>query len=126
MIEGNDVESLRASEAGSRGARHPVPRARRRGPLALGGGAMSSAGGPARFTAAVGQAPAYFNTGCCAFPDGDITGLELVDGRIRLVRWPKRAPQCEELATAELAEIFQTLAADGDLRERGVDGASVR
>jgi hypothetical protein len=32
--------------------------------------------------------PCYFNTGCCSFPDGDVTGLELADGEIRLVRWP--------------------------------------
>ena len=32
--------------------------------------------------------PCYFNTGCCSFPDGDVTGLELADGAIRLVRWP--------------------------------------
>ena len=32
--------------------------------------------------------PCYFNTGCCSFPDGDITGLEIADGEIRLVRWP--------------------------------------
>jgi hypothetical protein len=32
--------------------------------------------------------PCYFNTGCCSFPDGDITGLEIADGAIRLVRWP--------------------------------------
>ncbi len=32
--------------------------------------------------------PCYFNTGCCSFPDGDITGLEIADGTIRLVRWP--------------------------------------
>ena len=32
--------------------------------------------------------PCYFNTGCCSFPDGDVTGLELADGQIRLVRWP--------------------------------------
>jgi hypothetical protein len=32
--------------------------------------------------------PCYFNTGCCSFPDGDITGIEIVDGEIRLVRWP--------------------------------------
>lgn len=29
----------------------------------------------------------YFNTGCCCFSDGDITGLELVDGKINLVKW---------------------------------------
>ncbi len=32
--------------------------------------------------------PCYFNTGCCSFPDGDITGIELADREIRLVRWP--------------------------------------
>lgn len=32
--------------------------------------------------------PCYFNTGCCCFPDGDVTGLEIVAGKIRLVRWP--------------------------------------
>ena len=32
--------------------------------------------------------PCYFNTGCCSFPDGDITGLEIADGMIRLIRWP--------------------------------------
>jgi UDP-2,3-diacylglucosamine pyrophosphatase LpxH len=32
--------------------------------------------------------PCYFNTGCCSFGDGDVTALEIVDGQIRLVRWP--------------------------------------
>jgi UDP-2,3-diacylglucosamine pyrophosphatase LpxH len=32
--------------------------------------------------------PCYFNSGCCSFPDGDITGIEVADGEIRLVRWP--------------------------------------
>ncbi len=31
--------------------------------------------------------PCYFNTGCCSFGDGDITGLEIADEEIRLVRW---------------------------------------
>ncbi len=34
------------------------------------------------------EAPCYFNTGCCSFGDGDVTGLEISDGRIQLVRWP--------------------------------------
>lgn len=29
----------------------------------------------------------YFNTGCCCFSDGDITGIEITDGYIRLVKW---------------------------------------
>lgn len=31
--------------------------------------------------------PYYFNSGCCCFSDGDITGIEIADGKIRLVRW---------------------------------------
>ncbi len=31
--------------------------------------------------------PSYFNTGCCCFSDGDITGIEIADGFIRLVKW---------------------------------------
>ena len=31
--------------------------------------------------------PTYFNTGCCCFDDGDITGIEISDGFIRLVKW---------------------------------------
>lgn len=31
--------------------------------------------------------PTYFNTGCCCFSDGDITGIEIANGCIRLVKW---------------------------------------
>jgi len=31
--------------------------------------------------------PVYFNTGCCCFNDGDITGIEIAGGFIRLVKW---------------------------------------
>jgi hypothetical protein len=37
------------------------------------------------------EPPCYFNTGCCSFPDGDVTGLEIAGGKIRLVRWPDDA-----------------------------------
>lgn len=33
------------------------------------------------------EPPCYFNTGCCSFPDGDVSGIEIADGMIRLVRW---------------------------------------
>ncbi|MBL7741425.1 MAG: metallophosphoesterase [Chitinophagaceae bacterium] len=33
--------------------------------------------------------PAYFNTGCCCFIDGDITGIEIADEEIRLIKWKK-------------------------------------
>jgi len=31
--------------------------------------------------------PNYFNTGCCCFDDGDITGIEIGEGNIRLIKW---------------------------------------
>lgn len=31
--------------------------------------------------------PVYFNSGCCCFDDGDVTGIEIAAGSIRLVKW---------------------------------------
>jgi len=31
--------------------------------------------------------PSYFNSGCCCYSDGDITGIEIADGSIRLIKW---------------------------------------
>lgn len=31
--------------------------------------------------------PYYFNSGCCCFDDGDITGIEIIGGMIRLIKW---------------------------------------
>ncbi|MEO8569517.1 MAG: metallophosphoesterase [Ginsengibacter sp.] len=31
--------------------------------------------------------PTYFNSGCCCYNDGDITGIEIGDGKISLVKW---------------------------------------
>lgn len=31
--------------------------------------------------------PSYFNTGCCCFGDGDLTGIEIEGGFIRLIKW---------------------------------------
>lgn len=31
--------------------------------------------------------PSYFNSGCCCFSDGDITGIEIDNGEIRLIKW---------------------------------------
>jgi predicted phosphodiesterase len=31
--------------------------------------------------------PTYFNSGCCCFSDGDITGIEISDGKIALIKW---------------------------------------
>jgi hypothetical protein len=52
--------------------------------------------------------PSYFNTGCCCYLDGDITGLEISEGEIRLVRWPddEDRPQPKVLASAKLIDVF--------------------
>lgn len=34
--------------------------------------------------------PSYYNSGCCCFSDGDITGIEIADGHMRLVKWCKK------------------------------------
>ncbi len=53
--------------------------------------------------------PTYFNSGCCCYDDGDITGIELADGYIRLVKWkeeqgiPSRAV-LQEISLEELGE----------------------
>jgi predicted phosphodiesterase len=52
--------------------------------------------------------PCYFNTGCCSFSDGDVTGIEIAGGQIKLVRWPDNAgdPKPKILAQAVLKEVF--------------------
>lgn len=37
--------------------------------------------------------PCYFNSGCCIYPNG-MTGIEVENGFIRLVKWEKR--NCEK------------------------------
>jgi len=55
--------------------------------------------------------PCYFNTGCCRFKDGDITGIELAEGRIRLVRWGRNidGPKTHVLEEATLESVFRVL-----------------
>lgn len=31
--------------------------------------------------------PSYFNSGCCCYNDGDITGIEIADEKISLIKW---------------------------------------
>ncbi len=55
--------------------------------------------------------PCYFNTGCCRFADGDITGIELDDGSIRLIKWAGGENNFHRTVfeDARLAEIFARL-----------------
>lgn len=55
--------------------------------------------------------PGYFNSGCCCFSDGDITGIEIEDGFIRLIKWsflkngtPERY-LLEEMSLAKLLDF---------------------
>lgn len=58
------------------------------------------------------EKPSYFNSGCCCFSDGRITGIEIVDGQIRLIRWPDEIGQQlpQVLESADLREVFQQVA----------------
>jgi hypothetical protein len=55
--------------------------------------------------------PCYFNTGCCCYPDGDVTGLEISDGSLKLVRWPNDdgEPKPQVLAQVSLEAVFAAL-----------------
>lgn len=52
--------------------------------------------------------PSYFNTGCCRFEDGDITGIELDSGQIRLIKWTKIGSEFvrQVLEGTDLSEVF--------------------
>jgi predicted phosphodiesterase len=47
--------------------------------------------------------PTYFNSGCCCFSDGDITGIELAEGSIRLIRWKQEASGPSKTVLEEIA-----------------------
>lgn len=52
--------------------------------------------------------PCYFNAGGCCFVDGHITGIEIADGKIRLIRWPD--PQGHPVPTVlEETELHRVL-----------------
>jgi predicted phosphodiesterase len=48
-----------------------------------------------------GYLDTYFNTGCCCFDDGDITGIEIADGCIRLIKWTKKASERQRVVLEE-------------------------
>lgn len=55
--------------------------------------------------------PCYFNTGCCCYDDGDITGIEIADGMIKLIKWKKfpDASKRVELESSTLKELYLSL-----------------
>ncbi len=46
--------------------------------------------------------PYYFNSGCCCFVDGDITGIEIADGKIRLIKWETNTTASERIILEEM------------------------
>jgi predicted phosphodiesterase len=46
--------------------------------------------------------PYYFNTGCCCFSDGDITGIEIAEGKIRLIKWDKNETAADRVVLEEM------------------------
>jgi UDP-2,3-diacylglucosamine pyrophosphatase LpxH len=61
------------------------------------------------------EEPCFINTGCCSFSDGSCTGIEIVSGDARLVRWRMREdrPQREVLDSAPLAQLLADVAPEG-------------
>ncbi len=55
--------------------------------------------------------PSYFNSGCCCFADGDITGIEIADGFIRLIKWHQQNGNSQRLVLeeSELSYVFEQL-----------------
>ncbi len=55
--------------------------------------------------------PSYFNTGCCCYSDGDITGIEISTGCMRLIKWSlvKGKPTRIELEQIGLEELVRHL-----------------
>jgi predicted phosphodiesterase len=56
--------------------------------------------------------PSYFNTGCCCFDDGDISGIEIEGGNIRLIKWETKdgaAPVRVVWQESPLSYIFEQL-----------------
>jgi hypothetical protein len=55
--------------------------------------------------------PTYFNSGCCCFEDGDITGIEISDGFIKLIKWKQHdgVSRRFELESATLEILFRKL-----------------
>ncbi len=55
--------------------------------------------------------PTYFNTGCCCFDDGAITGIEISEGVLRLIEWKEKGGKMERilLEEAPLSELQSLL-----------------
>jgi predicted phosphodiesterase len=48
-----------------------------------------------------GYLDTYFNSGCCCFDDGDITGIEIADNCIRLIKWGYKGKESVRIVLEE-------------------------
>jgi hypothetical protein len=55
--------------------------------------------------------PSYFNSGCCCFADGDVTGIEIEGDNIRLIKWSEENGQSHRqiLEQSSLSYIFEKI-----------------
>jgi UDP-2,3-diacylglucosamine pyrophosphatase LpxH len=55
--------------------------------------------------------PTYFNSGCCCYDDGEITGIEISEGCLRLVEWRKVNDEIKRIILEEspLTELEQAI-----------------
>lgn len=55
--------------------------------------------------------PTYYNAGCCCNNDGDITGIEIAEGSIRLIKWAVKEghPQRQVLEDETLEKLADCL-----------------
>lgn len=56
--------------------------------------------------------PTYFNSGCCCYNDGDITGIEIEEDGIRLIKWHSKngVPERMILEEAAFEELLKAAA----------------
>ena len=65
--------------------------------------------------------PTYFNSGCCCFEDGTITGIEISDGFIRLIKWSLVSGNPERIvAEEEKLEILAELISGSAIKDQAV------
>jgi predicted phosphodiesterase len=63
----------------------------------------------------LGMKPSYFNSGCCCFNDGDITGIEIDEDCMRLIKWhlSEGVPSRMILEETPLAELLEAIGDNG-------------
>jgi predicted phosphodiesterase len=70
--------------------------------------------------------PTYFNTGCCCYSDGDITGIEIEHDCFRLIKWQRKDGEPKRIILEEspLEELLGEISKGGP--QSMVDGLSGR